>query len=217
MTELLLSRPNLGATRQGTPVWEMAYFYPVQGEWSESEYLSLESHQFLVEFDNGYLEFLTMPTMEHQSIVAYLYELLVAFVRSHQLGKVWFAPLPVRLWTKKYREPDIIFLTNERLNQNIDQYPERDRYPAGADLVIEVVSDSVQDRYRDLVEKREEYAQAGIAEYWIVDPEQKRITVLHLSGKKYGVHGEFGEEERATSPLLDGFEVEVTAVFAAAS
>ncbi len=42
---------------------------------------------------------------------------------------------------------------------------------------------------RDLVEKREEYARAGIPEYWIVDPEQGQITVLALDGTGYAVHG----------------------------
>ena len=212
MTELLLSRPNLGATRMGTPVWEMAYFYPVQGEWSESEYLSLESRQFLVEFDNGYLEFLTMPTRAHQRIMLFLYRMIWSFLETNEVGgEVLVAPLPVKLWGKKYREPDLVYLSASHVEQSDERYLE------GASLVMEVVSDSVQDRYRDLIEKREEYAQAGIPEYWTVDPEQKRITVLHLSDKKYGVHGEFGEGERATSVLLDGFEVEVTAVFAAAN
>lgn len=49
-------------------------------------------------------------------------------------------------------------------------------------LVMEVVSGGPQDRKRDLVIKRAEYAAAGIPEYWIVDPESRRITVLTLVG-----------------------------------
>lgn len=210
MNEIVLSNPKIGTSKKGMPVWEMAYLYPFQGEWSEDSYLNLHTNR-LIEFDNGFLEFLPMPTLAHQLMVLYLYRVFDVFVQERGLGRVLTAPLRVRLWAKKYREPDIIFLASKRLEKTKGDYPD------GADLVMEVVSGGVDDRYRDLVEKREEYAQAGIAEYWIVDPEQKRITVLHLSGKKYGVHGEFGEGERATSPLLDGFEVEVTAVFAAAN
>jgi len=82
---------------------------------------------------------------------------------------------------------------------------------------MEVVSGAVSDRYRDLIEKREEYARAGIPEYWIVDPEMKRVTVLTLAGDSYAVHGEFGQGEEAASVLLAGFGVGVTAVFAAAA
>lgn len=211
MNEFLLSRSNLGATQTGEPVWEVAYFYPVQGQWSENEYLSLESRQFLIEFDNGYLEFLPMPTRAHQRITLFLYRILWSFLESKGLGgEVLVAPVPVNLWGKKYREPDIVYLSAARAQQSDENYPE------GADLVMEVVSGSVQDRYRDMVKKREEYAQAGIPEYWIVDPDQKLITVLHLVDDTYAVHGEFGEGEQAASVLLAGFAVAVTAVFAAA-
>ena len=43
-----------------------------------------------------------------------------------------------------------------------------------------MVSDGEENRKRDLVTKREEYAQASIPEYWIVDPALKTITVLQL-------------------------------------
>ena len=58
-----------------------------------------------------------------------------------------------------------------------------EKFWEGADLVMEVVSDD--DRRRDVVTKRLEYAKAGIAEYWIVDPQQATITVLKLADGKY--------------------------------
>ena len=85
----------------------------------------------------------------------------------------------------------------------------------GADLVMEVVSDD--DRRRDLETKRREYAQAGIPEYWIVDPEQGRITVLRLDGATYAVHGDFPLDAQATSTLLPGFVLDVSAALTAHS
>jgi Uma2 family endonuclease len=198
------------AAHRGEPVWEIAQLYPPQGEWHESEYLALNTNR-LIDFDHGYLEFLPMPTISHQLIVAYLYELLRVYVLQRQSGKVLFAPLRVRLWPKKYREPDIVFLSAERLEQLTGAYPE------GADLVMEVMSGSDEDRERDLVTKREEYALAGIAEYWIVDPEQSQIIVLRLDEEHYTVHGEFGAGQQATSALLDGFSVAVDGVLTAAN
>lgn len=80
---------------------------------------------------------------------------------------------------------------------------------------MEVVSPGEENRERDLVVKRREYAKAKIREYWIVDPEQKTITVLTLSGSTYKVHGVFKPGEFATSKLLKGFKVAVTDVFEA--
>jgi Uma2 family endonuclease len=85
----------------------------------------------------------------------------------------------------------------------------------GADLVMEIVSGSDDDRRRDLVTKRSEYALAGIPEYWIVDPREGRITVLHLDGDSYALHGEFTEGSRATSVLLPGFSVDAAEALAA--
>ena len=77
---------------------------------------------------------------------------------------------------------------------------------------MEVVSED--DPGRDLDTKRGEYAQAGIPEYWIVDPQQQRIIVLRLDGDRYLEHGTFGPGQRATSHLLPGFDVDVSAALA---
>jgi Uma2 family endonuclease len=90
-----------------------------------------------------------------------------------------------------------------------------DEYWEGADLVMEVVSSGDKDRRRDLTTKREEYAQTGISEYWIIDPELDQITVLTLDGQTYVVHGEFKRGEQATSKLLPGFVVDVTSALTA--
>ncbi|MCY3813619.1 MAG: Uma2 family endonuclease [Gammaproteobacteria bacterium] len=58
-----------------------------------------------------------------------------------------------------------------------------------------------------------ELADGRIAEYWIVDPERATITVLSLRGHEYSEHGLFASGEVATSPLLEGFGVDVAAAF----
>ena len=60
-------------------------------------------------------------------------------------------------------------------------------YWEGADLVVEVVSDD--DRRRDLETKRFEYADTGIPEYWIVDPQLGEVSVLKLAGNRYETDG----------------------------
>lgn len=195
------------ASQRGEPTWEIAQYYPIQGDWTEDDYLALNL-SCLVELSDGCLEFPAMPTLLHQFIVRLLFRLLDAYVSARALGEVLLAPLPVRLFSGKYREPDILFLLPERL-RNLPKYPQ------GADLVVEVVSAGAKDRERDLDIKPREYARAGITEYWIVDPELRQITVLTLDGQSYREHGKFGSGALATSVLLAGFSVAVDAVFAA--
>src|ERR1700730_2898967 len=142
--------PVIPVSKKGEPTWEVALLFPPQGEWSEAEYLALDTNH-LVELADGFLELLPMPTIFHQLIVDYLYFELKSFLMGKGLGKCLFAPLPVRLGSKKYREPDVVFLKNERLKDLRKQ-------PEGADLVMEVVSEGEENRLRDLDVKRREYA-----------------------------------------------------------
>jgi Uma2 family endonuclease len=63
------------------------------------------------------------------------------------------------------------------------------------------------------VTKRQEYAKAGIPEYWIVDPSLETITVLTLNGNRYDEHGLFGRGAVASSVLLPGFGADVAEAF----
>ena len=197
-------------TNAGEPIWELARLFPPQGLWSEEDYLALDMGR-IVEYSQGFVEIHPMPTFAHQRIVRFLVKLLLAYLEIGDVGgEVLFAPLPMKLGLRQYREPDVLYLTAERVANSPGKYPQ------GADLVIEVVSESRADRERDLVRKRYDYAQAGIPEYWIVDPDEAVITVLRLEGAEYVEHGRFGAGQMATSHLLDGFRVPVDDVWVAA-
>lgn len=190
-------------------MWEIAFLYPRQGDWTEEEYRALDARgNLLIELSDGCLEFLPMPTVFHQRIVEFLFLALRTFVIAGALGEAKLAPLPIRLWAGKLREPDVMFFRSERL---LDPHG----YPSGADLAMEVVSEDSKDRKRDLDTKRQEYAAAGIPEYWIVDPQEQTITVLMLDAGVYHEHGVFRPGQKATSVVLGGFEVDVQDVFAA--
>jgi len=178
---------------------------PDQGLWTDEKYLWLTDHTSrLVEFTDGYLEVLPMPTDKHQNILGHLYMLFRAFVLPLG-GKVQFAALRLQLREGKYREPDLLLLLDAK-------DPRRNnRFWTGADLVLEVVSPD--NPRRDLIDKRHDYAEAGIPEYWIVDPRQQAITVLVLKGKKYLKGTSYGRGKQAASALLKGFSVDVSEVF----
>jgi len=194
--------------QRGEPAWDLALIFPCQGEWTEAEYLALETNH-LIELSDGCLEVLPMPTPLHQRIAQFLFKLLEAFVLAHMPGEVFMAPLPVRLWAGKLREPDVVYVRPGRI-------PNPRRPPEGADLAMEVVSEGEENRVRDLDIKRQEYARAGITEYWIIDPQEQHITVLTLDGAVYRVHGAYASGTQAISLLLPGFVVDVAAVFVAA-
>ncbi len=200
---------NIPRSKRGDWTWELVTQYPRQGEWTEEEYLS-RSFEGLVEYVDGVLEFLPMVTPLHQDIQMFLYHQLLAATFGKTAGKIYLAPLRVRIPCGRHREPDISLVRPEHI-------PSRRRPVIGADLVMEIVSGAPEDRERDFIEKRIDYADTHIPEYWIVDPETETVTVLTLSAgaNEYTEHGVFRAGETATSVLLPGFTVDLTACFAA--
>jgi Uma2 family endonuclease len=181
---------------------------PPQGCWSEEEYLVLTDHRNrLIEFTDGVLEVLPIPTDKHQSILQFLFLAFFHFL-SPRGGKVHFAALRLRIRPNKFREPDLLLLllATDPRRQN--------RFWLGADLVLEVVSPEKPER--DLVDKRGDYAEARVPEYWIVNPLTETITVLRLRGDAYEEAGIYRRGQSAASVLLPEFAVVVDQVFDAA-
>ncbi len=169
--------------------------------WSKDDYFRLTARlRRLVEFSAGVIELLPPPTEQHQLILGALYRHFYTWLCPRN-GLVLPAGLPVRTTPETYREPDLVLLLSEEDPRRGNDYWD------GADLVAEVVSPD--DPARDLVRKRREYAQAGIAEYWIVNPRQQTITVLRLQGEQYVEHGVFARGDEATSALLPGLSLPV--------
>jgi Uma2 family endonuclease len=177
---------------------------PLQGRWTAEQYLLLtDQTKRLIEFTDGFVEVLPMPTDTHQVILRFVFLALYSFLQPLG-GMVLFAPLRLQIRTDRFREPDILLVrdANDPRRQN--------RYWLGADLVVEIVSPDNPER--DTREKRSDYADAGVAEYWIVHPEDETITVLRLDGEQYVEHGVFRRGEAATSALLAGFSLAVSDV-----
>lgn len=179
-------------------------FELLQGMWTEAQYLRItDTSRRLLEFTDGEIEVLPMPTDNHQSISQFLFLALFAFLQQVG-GKVQYAPLRLRIREGKQREPDILLVRDAKDPRR------QNRFWLGADLVAEIVSPDNPER--DTVDKCAEYAEAGIPEYWIVNPDDETITVLRLANDAYIEHGVFRRGEQASSALLDGFSVDVAAV-----
>ena len=188
------------------PVWEIATLFPPQGDWTIDDYLALDARtNHLIEYSEGRIEILKMPSIYHQIIAKLLYRLLDAYIFERNLGEVFFAPTKIKLWEGKIREPDVFFVSHENYAKRTKQWFE------AINLAIEIISPD--DPSRDLRDKRLEYEQAGIAEYWNVDPRTSEVTVLTLADKRYEHHGTFGTEDVATSILLPDFHVQVNKLF----
>jgi Uma2 family endonuclease len=171
---------------------------------SVADYLSLDG-AYLLEYVDGCLQVLPMPDALHQAIAFVLANMLVAYATSDSDARVKLSPFPVYLNEKKYREPDVCFM------RGINALRRNKKFWIGADLVVEVISESNRDH--DFQTKMQDYAEAGIPEYWIIDPEQNAVHVFGLADRAYTLHGKFDIGTIATSPSLPGFSVDVADLF----
>lgn len=168
-------------------------------------YLAQASETRIVEWVDGEVISYMPPKLVHQVLIDFVADLIKFFVRDLQLGTVVRAPYEVKLWPGgPSREPDVIFISNERL----PQLGER-RFDGAPDLVIEVVSAS--SAREDKVRKFSEYEQAGVREYWIIDPRPRQATAEFYRRNDEGIYEpmEIAADGRFASAVLPGFWLNV--------
>ena len=198
---MTISPPRL---RRPRPTHEIVDLFPARGDWTEEEYLALDTNR-LVELSDGEVEMLEMPTIFHQIMVVRLITALDTFIVAHSLGQALVAPVRVRLGSGKYREPDLVFVAAAHLDRMDELSVSR------PDLVVEVISPD--DPQRDRMTKMQEYAQAGISEYWLLDPSTATLEVYTLRHNAYTSTRRLRAGDELTSDQLPGFTLAVADVF----
>jgi Uma2 family endonuclease len=144
------------------------------------------------------------PTWLHQIVSGQLVRWLDDFVRGGGLGLVGFAPLDIRLSQHDVVQPDILYVSRERMSNLTSNGT------VGApDLVVEILSPETHGR--DLGDKLELYARAEVREYWVVDTADVQIRPLALTVDGYQRIPLDGSMFR--SRVRPGFELDVGKLF----
>lgn len=155
---------------------------------------------------DGELIMAPAPLTGHQLVQVALGAPLYTFVKQRGLGLVFFAPTDVVLSDTNVVQPALLFVSTAR-----EHIVTRANIQGAPDLVVEIRSDSTAER--DWTLKRELYAEHGVKEYWLVDPEAMTVTVLLLHGDVFNVVGIYWKGQRLTSPTLEGFTVSLDEIF----
>jgi Uma2 family endonuclease len=119
---------------------------------------------------------------------------------------VYSSPVDVIFSNEDVFQPDLIFIAVDREGIVTERACE-----GPPDLVIEILSPSTGQRDREL--KRKVYANYGVKEYWLVDPENDSVQVLRLAEVDFADCGIFRSGSSLTTPLLPGLELLVSEVF----
>ena len=171
------------------------------------DYLDIpEEDENRYELINGELYMAPAPSWEHQESIGNLYSILRAFARANGLGRVVASPLDVFLSDEDVFQPDIVFVSIERLN-----IVRSNGVHGAPDLVIEMLSPGTERIDRTL--KSERYEMFDVREYWQANPIAKTILVLRARDGAFERVGLFTEGMTLETPLLPGLRVDVSAVF----
>lgn len=150
------------------------------------------------------------PNVRHQRIAKRLLILLDRVVSRGGLGEVFHAPLDVKLSEADIVQPDVAFLSRDHSGRLTETY-----LSGPPDLAVEVLSHG--SRRVDEVFKRHLYDRAGVAEYWIVDPELETVKVYRRGeGGGFAPATELAAErgEVLETPLLPGLALPLADLFA---
>ena len=148
--------------------------HPAVREWTYAEFARLPDDGNRYEVIAGEVYVTPPPETPHQVASGrFFIELSIFASRQHTLGEVLYAPVAVLFGEGDYMEPDIVFLLNEHKH-----YRTRRGIEGPPDLIIEILSPGTARQDRGV--KRERYAHYGVPEYWIADPDRRRVEVYRL-------------------------------------
>jgi Uma2 family endonuclease len=159
----------------------------------------------LIELINGDMYLVPSPSPSHQDVSRNLLLLLGNFVKNQKLGKIYSAPIDVKLSDEDVVIPDLIFIKNEKLSIIKKKYIE-----GVPDIVIEILS---MNRQRDLKEKFDLYQQYGVKEYWTINPQEKTVWIFKLTKEKFDQGSLFSNSDTFQSSVLTGLTITVKDLF----
>ena len=175
------------------------------GEVTFDEFVALVQDGQKADLINGVIYMASPETLTQNRLTGFLWSLMLAYCELKDLGQVFGSRFAFILSHHRAPEPDVAFVRKERLHLV------QERGMEGApDVVVEIVSrDS---RHRDLVKKRRLYQEAGVSEYWVVDPIKKQVLFLRLKDGWYQPE-ELEQGHILRSGTLPGFFLDANWLF----
>jgi len=183
----------------------MALTKPAPGQWRYEDLLALPDDGRRYEIIEGELYEMPAPSWAHSTVVINVIALLLPMVRTLG-GLLRTAPIDVFFPGADPVQPDIIVVLPDS-----EARPSKRGLEGRPDLVVEVISPS--HRGHDLLTKRSLYAQAGVREYWLIDPDARRIDLLALERDALHLVRSATGDDIVISPLLAA-EIPAAAIFA---
>ena len=172
------------------------------------DFLALGETDGKWELDDGVLYIMATGSPDHQFLMRWLCRPIEDYFLEFEQPPAQLIQEMTTILSRELQrapEPDIVIILNERRH-----IVSRVRVEAPPDIVVEILS---SDRSRDLVRKRQIYAEAGVLEYWLMDPRSDTVTPLELRDGGYVERAVLGVGDTLTTPLLPGLAIPLEEIF----
>ena len=158
------------------------------------------------ELHNGQIIYMPSPIPIHQQVSNNLATDLTVFLRKHKLGRIFTAPMDVVFNPIDTFQPDILFLSNDRLHLIGDK-----KIEGAPDLVIEILSPS--NKPKEMGYKKIIYELSGVREYWVINLEKEILTQYENVENEFVSRHVFKKTETLNSLIINGFEMKMNELF----
>ncbi|MFN0176655.1 MAG: Uma2 family endonuclease [Saprospiraceae bacterium] len=185
------------------------YPFPVGQRMTAAEFDLLPVGPPYPELINNQVIMPPSPEFSHQEVSISLASRMFFHVENNDLGVLLAAPMDVQFDDGNVFQPDIIFISKDRLSELLS---DGKKIKGAPDLVVEILSSN---KKSDLEEKMYIYELYDVREYWVVDPKKKFVEIFENVEKEFVSVQKCKGGSTAHSKVLAGFSIELSKIFRA--
>jgi Uma2 family endonuclease len=196
--DAVLDKPIIKFNLEGK-LTDKSFYLP--GFFTFEEYLNLHDDNIASEWLEGKVLVMAAAAVAHQRIGSFLEKILGIYVETKGLGEVFRSPIAVKINIFAGREPNLFFIKKENLHIVKPTFVQ-----GTPDLMIEIISPESVERDREI--KFAEYQNAGVKEYWLIDPNEQNCEFYELADEKFKLISALNSGV-FTSKVIEGFHFKI--------
>ncbi len=219
--EVIITKNNERVARLVPYVTDIDRYFTIRENVVDYEYdrLTVSYEEFMeiyeksdsrMEYINGQIYVLSSPDIAHQAILGNLYILFKDYFKGNKC-RPFIAPLDIHFRKKDIRDPDVMQPDLVVICDLADHIDNKRRYTGTPVLVLEILSPST--RSKDMVYKLNTFMMSGVSEYWMADPDNKRITIYSFADYQIDRMDVYKTGEIARSMIFEGLSADVGLLF----
>ncbi len=219
--EVIVTKNNERVARLVPYITDIDRYFTIRENAVDYEYdrLTVSYEEFMeiyeksdsrMEYINGQIYVLSSPDIAHQAILGNLHILFKDYFKGKKC-RPFIAPLDIHFRKKDISDPDVMQPDLVVISDLADHIDHKRRYTGTPVLVVEILSTST--RSKDMVYKLNTFMMSGVSEYWMADPDNKRIAIYNFANYQIDRMEIYKTGDIARSVSFEGLSADVGLLF----